>query len=222
MNAFANRPFTELRHGKITLALHPLRDARDAATGPLLLLHGLGERTPDALPQHLDGWPGAIWGLDFTGHGASTVPAGGGYTCESLMADADAALAHLGPVTLLGRGLGAYVALLLAGARAEQVRGAILTDGPGMVGGGIGPGAPRVTLAGPWPSPPDPFALAELSVDVRPPDYATTYALLAVQGSELSVPLAVCGSVRPPWLEAVVREPGVVTESLSEALARYA
>lgn len=222
MSIPANRPTTELRHGKITLALHQLRAARAPASGPLLLLHGLGERTPDTLPEHLTAWPGAIWGLDFTGHGASTTPAGGGYTCEILMADADAALAHLGPATLLGRGLGAYVALLLAGARAGQVRGAILTDGPGMVGGGIGPGAPRVTLAAPWPGPPDPFALAELSIDVRPPDYATTYAVLAVQGSELAVPLAVCGVVRPPWLEAVVREPGVATESLAEALTRYA
>ncbi len=50
-----------------------------------------------------------------TGHGASTVPVGGGYFCELLMADVDAALAHLGPATVYGRGLGAYVALLIAG-----------------------------------------------------------------------------------------------------------
>ena len=52
------------------------------------------------------------------------------------MADADAALAHLGPATVYGRGLGAYVALLIAGARPDLVRGAVLDDGPGLVGGG--------------------------------------------------------------------------------------
>ncbi len=40
--------------------------------------------------------PGPIFALDFTGHGASTVPSGGGYTAEMLMADVDAALAELG------------------------------------------------------------------------------------------------------------------------------
>ncbi len=215
-------PVTKLRHGKVTLALHQLRPPADPRCAPLLLLHGLGERTPSEMPTHLAAWPGAVHGLDFTGHGESSTPAGGGYTCEILMADADTALAHLGPCTLLGRGLGAYIALLLAGGRASDVRGAILTDGPGLVGGGIGPGAPRVTLPGPWPANPDPFALAELSTDVRPPDYATTYVGLAVQGSQLTEPIAVCGVVRPPWLAAVVAEPGVVSESLAEALARYA
>ena len=64
------------------------------------------------------------------------------------MADADAALARLGRATLLGRGLGAYVALLLAGARPKPVRGAILCDGPGLAGGGSRPGSPTVIV--PW------------------------------------------------------------------------
>ena len=55
------------------------------------------------------------------------------------MGDADVALAHLGAATVLGRGLGAYVALLIAGARPHLVRGAVLCDGPGLAGGGIGP-----------------------------------------------------------------------------------
>ena len=38
-----------------------------------------------------DGWPGPVYGLDFTGHGASTVPVGGGYSAEMLLADADTA-----------------------------------------------------------------------------------------------------------------------------------
>ena len=102
----------ELRHNRVCLALHQLR----AGGGrPLLLLHGLGERTPDEPPTYVDNWAGPVFGLDFTGHGASTKPRGGGYTAEILMGDVDAALAHLGAVTILGRGLGAYIGLLAAG-----------------------------------------------------------------------------------------------------------
>ena len=72
--------------------------------------------------------------LDFTGHGASTMPIGGGYTAEILMADVDAALDHLDEATVVGRGLGAYVALLISGARADRVRGVVLADGPGLSG----------------------------------------------------------------------------------------
>src|ERR671919_2352547 len=135
-----------VRHNRIELALHRLRDGADHDGGarPLLHLHGLGERSPAAMPDELTGWPGPVWGLDFTGHGASTVPVGGGYFCELLMADVDAALAHLGEATLYGRGLGAYVALLTAGARPELVRGAILDDGPGLTGGGGEPTTPYV------------------------------------------------------------------------------
>ena len=92
---------------------------RATAPRPLLLLHGLGERSRCHV---FAGWPGPVYGLDFTGHGASTIPAGGGYSAEILLADADAAVRHLGEVTVAGRGLGAYVALLLAGpARAVVV-----------------------------------------------------------------------------------------------------
>lgn len=210
----------ELTHGKISLALHELKS--DGEGRPLLLLHGLGERTPPAiLPIHA-GWPGRVFGLDFTGHGDSTVPAGGGYTAEMLMGDADAGLAHLGEVTVLGRGLGAYVALLLAGGRPEQVRGAVLMDGPGLHGGGPVPGSPYAAYVPPdQKGPPDPFALAELSRDPRPPDYAAAFARLAVQFSGLSEPITVCGVGRPPWLEAVVAEPGVATATVPEALAAY-
>ena len=93
------------------------------------------------------GWPGPVFALDFTGHGDATVPVGGGYTAEQMLADADTALQHIGEATVVGRGLGAYVALLLAGGRPKQVRGAILCDGPGFEGGG---GEPR----GPEPPPP--------------------------------------------------------------------
>ena len=117
-----------LRHGRVQLALHELRQA----PGPrLLLLHELGGATARVEPSELAPWTGAIYGLDFTGHGQSSIPAGGGYTAEALVADADVALARLGEATLLGSGLGAYVALLLAGSRPTTVRGAVLTDGRG-------------------------------------------------------------------------------------------
>src|SRR5205085_3501155 len=131
---------------------------------PLLHLHGLAERSPLDVPAALDAWPGPIYALDFTGHGQSSVPTGGGYTAEVLMADADTALAHIGGATLFGRGLGAYVALLLAGARPDLVHGAILFDGPGLLGGGDEPVSPSVVaIDASAVAPPDPFALAELA-----------------------------------------------------------
>jgi pimeloyl-ACP methyl ester carboxylesterase len=213
-------PVVRLRHARAELALHELR----GATGrPLLLLHGLAERSPTTLPPYLEEWPGPVFALDFVGHGASTVPSGGGYTAEMLLADADTALRHLGEATVLGRGLGAYVALLLAGARPDAVRGAILFDGPGILGGGTGPG-PSVVAAvdSSATAPPDPFALAELSRDLRPPDYATSFVRLATQSSALEHPITVASVNRPDWVEAVVREPGVLSLPLADALATYA
>jgi pimeloyl-ACP methyl ester carboxylesterase len=209
-----------LSHVRVRLALHPLKPG---GAPNLLLLHGLGERTPDRLPAFLDGWAGAVYGLDFVGHGQSEVPAGGGYTSEVLMGDADAALAHIGPATVLGRGLGAYIALLLAGARPELVRGAVLADGPGLAGGGPSPGSPYVgSPVGAGGKTPDPFALLELSRDLRPPDYATSFARQATSLSDLAHPITVSALVHPDWLAAVVAEPGVQEASLERALDHYA
>ena len=208
-----------LRHSRIELALHRLREG---AGRPLLLLHGLGERSPAAPPASLAPWPGPLWALDFTGHGASSVPRGGGYTSECLMGDVDAAVSELGQVTLQGRGLGAWVALLAAGARPREVRGAILSDGPGLAGGGSRPGSPVIPFVDPGaPAPPDPFALAELSRDVRPPEYAAAFVRLANELSGLARPLSVCAVERPEWLRAVLEEPGVDAAPLAEALALY-
>lgn len=213
-------PVVRLCHARAELALHALRGGSGRA---LLLLHGLAERSPDVLPPYLAEWPGPVFALDFVGHGASTIPQGGGYTAEMLLADADTALRHVGEATVLGRGLGAYVALLLAGARPDAVRGAILFDGPGILGGGTGPG-PSVVAAveASAGAPPDPFALAELSRDIRPPDYATTFVRLATQASPLEHPITVASVNRPDWVEAVVREPGVLSLPLADALANYA
>jgi pimeloyl-ACP methyl ester carboxylesterase len=212
-----------LTHVAVELALHHLRDGHGR---PLLVLHGLGEHTPVEVPRHLAAWPGPIWGLDFTGHGDSTLPASGGYTAEILMADVDHALAHLGEATVFGRGLGAYVALLIAGARPHLVCGAILADGPGLAGGGPSPASPVAVrpVLGPDGSDarPDPYALVELARDVRPGDYAATYARHAVEHAGLETPVTVTGVVRPPWLAAVVDLHGVEVSTVPEALARYA
>ena len=208
-----------LRHGRVDLALHELR----AGTGrPLLLLHGLGERAPEKVPADVEAWNGPVYALDFTGHGQSSMTVGGGYTPEILMADVDAALNHLGPSTLLGRGLGGYVALLIAGSRPTEVLGAIICDGSGMLGAGPVPGsAVIVHVDTTAPTPPDPFALAELSHDVRPADYATSFVRQATHLSALAEPISVCGTSRPPWLEAVAAEPGVRETTVSAALAMY-
>ena len=229
-----------LNHVRTELALHELRPAYEtlgadpAADGlsgrPLLLLHGLGEQTPETPPEVTAAWPGAVWGLDFTGHGGSSVPRGGGYTAETLMADVDVALAHLCPnqgslpVTVVGRGLGGYVALLIAGARPELVRGAVITDGPGLAGGGPAPHSSAVVRARVASAPdttPDPYALVELSRDVRPGDYATAYVRQAVEFGGIDTPVVVASRARPPWLEAITSQPGVVVEPVEAALSRF-
>jgi pimeloyl-ACP methyl ester carboxylesterase len=209
---------TMLTHNRVRLALHHLAEGDGRA---LLLLHGLGEHSPSRLPSWAADWPGPVRALDFTGHGASTLPAGGGYSAEILLADADAALAELGEVTVVGRGLGAYIALQLAGARATQVRGAVLCDGPGLAGGAIGPTSQSFVTLPARPGPPDPYALFELSRDLRPPDYATLFVRLALEGSGLDEPIAVAAVVRPPWLAAVAEEVGVVTTTVAEAVAAF-
>ncbi|MEJ5221217.1 MAG: alpha/beta fold hydrolase, partial [Tepidiforma sp.] len=198
-----------LQHNRVKLALHTLREG----PGPrLLLLHALGDRSPERLSGEVERWPGAVYALDFTGHGSSSVPAGGGYTAEVLMGDADVALAAIGPATVVGRGLGGYIGLLLAGARPGEVRGVAILDGAGLAGGGDIPG-PAVVRGVPGAlSAPDPFALVELGSDLRPRQYVRRFAELATEHSPLANPIAVCGRQRPAWLEAVLEVPGVVEE----------
>ncbi len=213
----------ELVHTHARLTLHRLADGPGR---PLLLLHGLGERSPATVPDGLDQWPGPVVALDFSGHGDSSRSNGGGYTAELLLADVDTALRHLGPATVHGRGLGAYIALLISGARPDLVMGAILADGPGMLGGGTGPTSTAVnrgdgSAAAARPPSPDPYALVELSRDPRPTDYATAFTAMAREGSPLQTPIAVVAVTRPDWLTAILDESGVEAMTIQEAVKLY-
>jgi pimeloyl-ACP methyl ester carboxylesterase len=209
-----------LQHHRVSLALHELR----GGTGrPLLILHGLGGRTPSAVPAWAGPWAGPVVGLDFTGHGESTVPKGGGYSAELLMGDVDMAIADLGKCTVVGFGLGGYVALLIAGARPTRVRGAIIADGPGMSGGVPGASAHAIiTEMSDQGKAPDRWALLELSRDPRPADYAMSYVRQAEALSGLDHPIAVAARLRPAWLSAVADDPSVLVAPLPAALGRMA
>jgi pimeloyl-ACP methyl ester carboxylesterase len=209
-----------LQHNRVTLALHLVKEAEGPA---LLLLHGLGDSAARMSTMPLN-WNGPIWALDFTGHGESTVPRGGGYSAEILMADADVALRHIGPATIVGRGLGGYIAFLIAGARPQLVRGAVIVDGPGLSGGAVqATSSSEIAIAARPGTTPDPWALIELSRDARPPNYAVTFVQLSRNGSELDEPIAVTCKVSPPWIEAIRAEAGVMTDlSVQEALNIYA
>jgi pimeloyl-ACP methyl ester carboxylesterase len=209
--------------GRLRLALHTLAEGEGR---PLLLLHGLGEKSPMSRPTWTSAWTGPVLALDFTGHGESGVPVSGGYMPEALMSDVDSVLAVRGPVTIVGRGLGAWVALLVAGARTELVEGIVLFDGAGLAGGGPQPPSPYVqVLTSEDFSPvvtPDPYALAELSRDPRPPDYALDYVRFVLDDSPLENPIVVSARIRPDWLAAVAADFGVIELPLDQAVASFA
>jgi pimeloyl-ACP methyl ester carboxylesterase len=206
-----------LRHGRVSLALHPLREG----AGPTLLcLHAVGGSARDfRAAARL--WPGPVFALDFAGHGDSGPLRGGGYLPEILAGDADAALAQVGPARLAGVGIGAYVALLLAGGRPDAVPGALLLPGAGLEGGGAAPDfasdtQPRWTDFGTTLPGCDP-AVRRLERDVRPPDYAEAFARAARR-----LLLAEGDFTQPPWWEAVRACPTVAPApgDLAGALAR--
>lgn len=213
---------TKLQHNRIELALHTVR----TGTGrPLLLLHGLGEDA-SRVAQIPFNWKGPVYALDFTGHGQSTVPQGGGYNAEILMADVDIALRHIGePVTILGRGLGGYIGFLISCGRASLVRGLVIIDGPGLAGGANNAvsTAEIASIGKREKSTPDPWALIELSRDSRPASYATSFLRLAIANSGLDDPIAIASKVSPQWMDAIKPEAGVITDiSMQEALDIYA
>jgi pimeloyl-ACP methyl ester carboxylesterase len=219
-----------LTSGRTEVALHELR----ADAGPTLLcLHALRGQAAD-FAELAPAWPGRVLALDFAGHGASGRPRGGSYTPELLAGDVDAALDHIEaahaqtdvlpgqtasrsraktrePATLhlLGVGIGAYIALLVAGARPERVRAAYLLPGAGLEGGGAAPrsqiegnelyaevAALLAAAAQPDLASHDPMVRL-LEADPRPPDYARSFADRAAR-----LLLAEDGSHRPPWWEA--------------------
>lgn len=193
-----------LRHARSALELYELSH-RDGP--PLLLLHALGGSSAD-WSEAPALWPGRVYALDFSGHGRSEWIRGGGYLPELLAGDADAALAHVGSAAVAGAGVGAYVALLLAGGRRERVPAALLLPGRGLAGGGAQPDFDRDVLtpvtpaAGPPLSPGcDPLCGA-LQCDVRPPDYVARFAHAARR-----LLLLDDGGERPPWWERARQAP---------------
>jgi pimeloyl-ACP methyl ester carboxylesterase len=168
-------------------------------------------------------WPGPVFALDFSGHGSSGPLRGGAYHPEILAGDADAALAHIGPARLAGAGVGAYVALLLAGGRPDVVPGALLLPGPGLEGGGAAP-APAFDTQARWADlgallPGSDPAVRRLERDIRPPDYAEAFARAARR-----LLLSEGDFARPPWWEAVRAGPTAtpVPGNLAGGLARLA
>lgn len=203
-----------LRHGRVELVLHePGRRPGPA----LLLLHPLAASSA-WWGAVVAGWPGPVHALDFSGHGNSAALRGGAYGPELLAGDADAALAHLGPAAVAGAGVGAYVALLLAGARPELVPAALLLPGPGLAGGGAWPvydGSPArmaPLLAGGLEA-----LLGLLERDVRPRDYAVQFAQAARR-----LLLVEDGDGRPPWWVAVRACGTAEAVSAAEGFARLA
>jgi hypothetical protein len=69
--------------------------------------------------------------------------------------------------------------------------------------------------------PPDPFAMLELSRDIRPPDYALSFARAAVEHSDLDSPITVSAMGRPTWLAAVMEDLLLERTSVEDALAGY-
>lgn len=223
----------KLQHGRVPLRLHALRehdpDDREAhgtrRVPTLLLLHALGGSSAD-WGSEVEAWPAPVYAIDFSGHGDSGWLPGGGYTPEWFASEADCALAELDTnICEAGVGLGAYAALLLAGARPDQVLGALLLPGSGLAGGGSLPdfkdsGPPRDPLLRP-PGPPadestDPLVFS-CDCDIRPVDYAEEFARHATR---LLVPLPAADYGPVPWLEAVARCAGEAPKArdLGEAL----
>jgi pimeloyl-ACP methyl ester carboxylesterase len=237
-----------LTHGEVTLALHELcaPTGRAVSTSDsdagirLLLVHELASSTRGwgTLPAAATArFPGGVYGLDLAGHGESEWRRGGAYTPELFAADVAIALEELGPSVVAGAGLGAYVAVLIAGARPDLVSAALLLPGRGLAGGGAIPDFAR----GPAPSEdvarllreagagaesgsgaqPPAFDLLVASClgDIRPVDYACSLA--ATSNALLLVEPVGC-EVLPAWWVAISGESKVVSsrDDLWEALGR--
>jgi hypothetical protein len=71
-------------------------------------------------------------------------------------------------------------------------------------------------------APPDPYAVQEVARDVRTADDVTAFAHAAVQGSGLVTMFYVGASARPPWLQALVEQPGAEVLPVEQALEALA
>jgi len=219
----------KLRNGRITLRLHELRDGEGL---PLLLLHELGGAASDWRSEAWTDWDGPVYALDFAGHGDSDRIAGGGYAPEHFLADADLALEALDDcVAVAGMGVGAYVALLLSGARRDRVRAALLLGGRGLEGGGELPDfdAPIEGLddwearlrecASEYRPGVDP-RVTRCETDIRPSDYVGDFAGAA--RALLFDPAVEAAPSVPVWWQ-VARERsggGTAPDALARALVR--
>ena len=221
----------QLLHGRVAVELHTLKPGKGR---PLLLLHALGSNSDSWSDPILEYSAGPVYALDFAGHGKSGRLAGGAYYPEYFLADADLAVAGFGEgCTVVGAGVGAYVALLLAGSRPKSVLGALLKAGPGLEGFGSDPDSEIAieditgfealvaeTSKGFAPGT-DPL-VAQCAWDMRPGDYVTSFA-------EAAHTLFFCPSVEaagsaPDWWRAAREVSGAETASgdLAEDLRQLA
>jgi pimeloyl-ACP methyl ester carboxylesterase len=219
----------KLINGRMTLRLHELRGGEGL---PLLLLHELGGRAEDWRSRDWSAWEGSVYALDFAGHGASDRVKGGGYYPELFLSDADLALEALDDyAAVAGAGVGAYVALLLAGARPDRVAAALLLSGRGLEGGGDEPDfdAPIPglqdweTRLGSRAEELDPDvdpAVSRCETDFRPGDYVADFARAA--GALLFDPAVEHRGCEPAWWRSARECSGGATspDGLSGALAR--
>ncbi len=213
------------RNARIDVACHRLADG---AGRPLLLLHALHGSARDWLDA--PAWPGPVHAIDFSGHGDSAAVRGGGYTPELFVADADAALGAIvgegddgDGIVLAGAGMGAYIALLLAGARPDLVHAALLGPGEGL---GETDGEPdfertpeRMRHPGDLPAGCDP-ALWRYIGEIKPRDYVESFARRARR-----LLLIDDGGFRPVWWRIAGEAPraektGPDWAAAFEALAR--
>jgi pimeloyl-ACP methyl ester carboxylesterase len=202
-----------LAHSRLEIELHELSRGEGK---PLLLLHQLYGTAAD-WSEGFASWRGPVHALDFAGHGRSQWVKGGAYTPEILAGDVDAALRHIGPAALVGAGIGAYVALLVAAARRDAVTAAVLLPGLGLDGRGAVPDFDEPSqsiadLAEPR-SDCDPMVVF-LERDIRPLDYVEPFARQAQR-----LVLVEDGTPRPSWWNVVRDVDDVrIASSLAEAL----
>lgn len=192
-----------LAHNRTEVELYELAPGRGRA---LLLLHALYGSSAD-WGEGLAPWPGPVYALDFGGHGRSQWHKGGAYTPELLACNVDEALRQIGPAVLVGAGIGAYVGLLVAGARRDVVPAALVLPGLGDSGGGILPHAQEhieiLTDVAVSRGGADPM-VCFLERDIRPLDYIAPFARKANR-----LVLVENGGDVPTWWETVRAVAGV-------------